>query len=78
MKSFNVRLTEEAEADLLEMAEHVAGKPGNLAAGFYALVAEWRRLKAAEAARLDRAARLARHEEYVDAMEQHDRGVVGR
>ena len=46
MRAFNVRLTKEIEADILAMAEHVAGKPGNLTAGLYALVVEWRRLKA--------------------------------
>lgn len=70
MRAFNVRLTDEAEADLLAMAEHVAGKPGNLTAGFYALVVEWRRFKVEHDARLDRAAQIARHEERLDAMER--------
>ena len=82
MKAFNVRLTEEVWTDLLTMAQY-AGKPNNLAAGFYALVAEWHRLKAADAARLewqrlkaDGGARLARHEEYLDAQDRHEEATA--
>jgi len=67
----NFRLDEQINADLLAMAKHV-GKPGNRTAGLYALVAEWRRLKAERDARLDQAAQIARHEEYLDAMERHE------
>jgi len=69
MKAFNIRLTDEAWDDLLAMAKFV-GKPNNLAAGFYAIIAEWRRLKAAHEARLDRAAHIAAQEERLDAMDR--------
>jgi len=73
---FNVRLTNEAEADILAMAEHVAGKPGNLTAGFYALVVEWRGLKAVHEARMDRAAQIMAQEDRLDAMERHDEATA--
>ena len=69
---FNVRLTDEAEADLLAMADHVAGKPGNLTAGFYALWREWGRLKAERDVVPFKAALIAQWEEHLDALERHD------
>jgi len=69
----NFRLDEQINADILAMAEHV-GKPGNRTAGLYAILAEWRRLKAIDQARY--AAQIARHEEYLDAMDRHDKATA--
>jgi len=72
----NFRLDEQINADLLAMAKHV-GKPGNRTAGLYAIIAEWRRLKAVYEAR-DAAhiARIVRHEEYLDALDRHDEATA--
>jgi len=75
MKVFNFRLDDRTEADLLAMAQYV-GKPGNYTAGLCGLIQDWRRLKAEHEARLSRAAELARHEEYLDAMEQHEEATA--
>ena len=65
----NFRLDEQVDADILAMAKHV-GKPGNRTAGLYAILAEWRRLKAEAVARHDRAAQIWRQEEQLAALDR--------
>lgn len=75
--SFRLDIDEETMADIMAMAENVAGRPGDRVAGLCALIAEWRRLKTEHEARLEWASCIMRQEEKLDALD-HRADAEGR